>query len=123
MNELTARQQEVVALIGDGCSNHEIAKKLGISTKTVEVHKTQIFNRLGLTGRDELTRWLTQRARRQGYDEGYVDGIDICIDQCQYLPIVEIDQQVVAERLAALLPKSNRSRNRKLPANPEVARA
>lgn len=44
-------------------------------------------------------------AERRGYDKGYEDGIDICIDACQSLPIVEIDQQMIAERLGELMPK------------------
>jgi DNA-binding NarL/FixJ family response regulator len=45
---LTARQQEVLQLIGSGKSTKEIARLLGISTKTVEAHRAQIMEKLGV---------------------------------------------------------------------------
>jgi DNA-binding NarL/FixJ family response regulator len=40
-----------------GDSNTEIAKALGISVKTVEIHKSKGMRSLGLTGRRELIRY------------------------------------------------------------------
>jgi DNA-binding NarL/FixJ family response regulator len=45
---LTSRQQEVLQLIGSGKSTKEIARLLGISTKTVEAHRAQIMEKLGV---------------------------------------------------------------------------
>ncbi len=50
---LTARQVEVLELIGQGLRNREIASALGIAVRTVEVHIEQILLRLGATNRTE----------------------------------------------------------------------
>jgi DNA-binding NarL/FixJ family response regulator len=42
---LTRRQSEVCALLVQGHSNKEIARLLGISNRTVEDHRTEIFRR------------------------------------------------------------------------------
>jgi DNA-binding NarL/FixJ family response regulator len=51
---LTSRQQEVLQLIGSGKSTKEIARTLGISTKTVEAHRAQIMEKLGVRNIAEL---------------------------------------------------------------------
>lgn len=43
--KLTPRQVEVLALVARGCSNHEIAVRIGTGEKTVEAHMTQILKR------------------------------------------------------------------------------
>src|SRR5579859_545076 len=45
---LTARESEILALVGDGLANKQIARRLGISEKTVKSHLTNIFQRLGV---------------------------------------------------------------------------
>ncbi len=45
---LTARQQQVLSLAARGFSAKQVATRLGISPKTVERHKTRIFERLGV---------------------------------------------------------------------------
>jgi DNA-binding NarL/FixJ family response regulator len=50
LNELTDREREVLALIAEGHSNQAIGDRLFLSTKTVETHIRQIFQKLGLTG-------------------------------------------------------------------------
>ena len=52
--ELTPREIEVFNLIGTGCTNREIAKKLYIVEGTVKTHVTNIFNRLGLSNRSQI---------------------------------------------------------------------
>jgi DNA-binding NarL/FixJ family response regulator len=42
-NELTRREIEILQLIANGCSNHEIAEKLYISVRTVEGHKNNLI--------------------------------------------------------------------------------
>lgn len=54
--DLTARQQEISALLALGWSNKEIANKLGISRRTVEDHRGAIYERLGVRNAVELTR-------------------------------------------------------------------
>ncbi len=55
---LTARQQEVAALLAHGESYREIAGLLSISQNTVEHHVTEIFSRLGVASRGQLAARL-----------------------------------------------------------------
>ena len=55
--ELTPREQEVVKLIAEGHSSKEIATLLTISLKTVERHRSNILQALGLRDRTQLTRY------------------------------------------------------------------
>ena len=43
---LTAREKQILKLLTDGCTNKEIAKKLTISVRTVEVHRKNIMHKL-----------------------------------------------------------------------------
>jgi two-component system nitrate/nitrite response regulator NarL len=51
---LTKRELEVVQLIGEGCSNPEIAKRLRIAEDTVKHHVTRVFDKTGTSSRVEL---------------------------------------------------------------------
>ena len=55
--ELTARQREVLKHIAEGRSTKEIAHRLGISPKTVEAHRTQLMERLGIRDIPGLVRY------------------------------------------------------------------
>ncbi|WP_427893361.1 response regulator [Kribbella sp. GL6] len=54
---LTAREDEVVKLIAEGYPSREIAGLLTISQKTVERHRANILQKLGMRDRTELTRY------------------------------------------------------------------
>jgi DNA-binding NarL/FixJ family response regulator len=54
---LTAREQEVVKLVAEGYTNRQIAEALVISNKTVERHRANILEKLGMRDRVELTRY------------------------------------------------------------------
>jgi DNA-binding NarL/FixJ family response regulator len=54
---LTSREEEVVKLIAEGHSSKEIAEELTISLKTVERHRANILEKLGMRDRTELTRY------------------------------------------------------------------
>lgn len=54
---LTAREEEVLKLIAEGHSGKEIARELFISSKTVERHRANLLQKLGLRDRLELTRY------------------------------------------------------------------
>ena len=50
---LTPRETEILTLIGQGMSNKEVARHLGISVHTVKFHLESLFARLGATNRAE----------------------------------------------------------------------
>jgi DNA-binding NarL/FixJ family response regulator len=58
---LTPREQEVLRLIARGYMYKEIARRLGISIKTVEAHTSSTLRKLQLSTRHELARWATER--------------------------------------------------------------
>jgi DNA-binding NarL/FixJ family response regulator len=58
---LTPREQEVVKLIAEGHTSDEIADMLVISKKTVERHRANILEKLGMRNRVELTRYAIRR--------------------------------------------------------------
>lgn len=58
---LTDRETEVLRLVSQGYSNKEIAARLDVSTKTIEVHKANAMRKLGLNGRIELLRFALLR--------------------------------------------------------------
>ena len=62
-DELTEREKEVLALLGRGMSNKEIARELSVSEKTVKAHVSSILNKLNLPGRTHAALY----AVRQGY--------------------------------------------------------
>src|SRR5206468_341595 len=45
---LTPRQREVLQLVAEGHSNKEIASRLNVALKTVETHRTELMDRLGI---------------------------------------------------------------------------
>jgi DNA-binding NarL/FixJ family response regulator len=51
---LTAREREVIGLIGEGLYNKQIAERLSISPATVSHHLTSIFDKLGVANRFDL---------------------------------------------------------------------
>jgi DNA-binding NarL/FixJ family response regulator len=51
---LTARERDLVGLVGEGLRNEEIARRLGITEKTVRNNLTVVFDKLRVSGRLEL---------------------------------------------------------------------
>lgn len=60
---LTAREQQVMELITKGCNNGAIALKLGISPRTVEVHKARVMEKLQVGSVAELVRIVLNAPR------------------------------------------------------------
>jgi len=54
---LTPRQREVLQLIAEGLSSKEIAARIGVSVKTVDTHRTELMERLGIRGIAGLVRY------------------------------------------------------------------
>jgi DNA-binding NarL/FixJ family response regulator len=62
---LTARESEIVKLIAEGHTSREIAELLVISDKTVERHRANILDKLGMRDRVDLTRYAIRRGLTQ----------------------------------------------------------
>ncbi|HVY61273.1 MAG TPA: response regulator transcription factor [Planctomycetota bacterium] len=60
-NSLTAREREVLQLAAEGLKNAEIARRLSISPRTVEVHRAHALQKLGLRSQHELLRYALRR--------------------------------------------------------------
>jgi DNA-binding NarL/FixJ family response regulator len=52
---LTSRERQIARLAGRGASNRDIALEMGVSVRTVEGHLYQVFTKLGVTSRGDLT--------------------------------------------------------------------
>jgi predicted ATPase/DNA-binding CsgD family transcriptional regulator len=58
--KLTRRAMEVAELVALGLTNHEIAKRLFLSDRTVEWHIEQILNKLGFNSRSQIAAWVAR---------------------------------------------------------------
>ncbi len=54
---LTPREREIIQLLSEGKSNKEVAASLGISSKTVQVHRTNLMRKLGLHSLTDLVHY------------------------------------------------------------------
>lgn len=77
-NHLTTREAEVLQLIAEGRANKQIAADLGISIKTVEKHRQQVMNKLGIHDIAGLTRHAIAR--------GMVTPSPIAADSSRFVP-------------------------------------
>lgn len=59
---LTAREHQVFTLVAQGLSSKEIARRFGISPRTVEIHRARVLHKLGVSSLAELTRLHDQLA-------------------------------------------------------------
>ena len=60
LEKLTARQREILQLIAESKNTKEIAALLGLSPKTVEFHRAELMNRLGIHDVPGLVRYAMQ---------------------------------------------------------------
>ena len=58
---LTPREREIVAGVAAGESNREVAQRLGLSEDTVKHHLTNVFDKIGVSNRVELTAYALSR--------------------------------------------------------------
>jgi DNA-binding NarL/FixJ family response regulator len=61
-HDLSPRERDVLRLVAEGLPNKTIARRLGISEKTVKAHLTSVFTTLGVTDRTSAALW----AQRNG---------------------------------------------------------
>lgn len=60
--ELTEREREVMQLVIDGLPNKRVADALGISVRTVEVHRARVFDKMNVKSAVELANLLRAQA-------------------------------------------------------------
>lgn len=60
VDELTSREIEVLGLVAQGLSNIQVADKLSMAPRTVNVHLTSIYSKIGVTSRTAATRYALE---------------------------------------------------------------
>ena len=58
VDELTPRELEIALQVADGGTNKEVAARLFLSPKTVELHLSRVYRKLGIRSRTELARLM-----------------------------------------------------------------
>ena len=58
--QILPREREVLALVGEGMANKQIARALGISERTVKVHLNSVFRQLGVADRTSAALWARE---------------------------------------------------------------
>ena len=61
LDQLTAREREVLRLIARGFAYKQVASRLNLSVKTIETHVSAVLRKLQLSNRHELARWASDR--------------------------------------------------------------
>lgn len=59
--DLTSRERQVLALVRQGLANKQIARRLGISERTVKAHLTSVFATIGVTDRTSAALWAERQ--------------------------------------------------------------
>lgn len=67
---LSDRELQVLQLLGAGLGTRMIAKKLGLSVKTIEAHREHVKHKLGLSGAPQLLSYATSWLKGQSYQHG-----------------------------------------------------
>jgi len=60
-NDLTRRERQVLQMAAQGMSNPEIAARLELSVRTVEMHRAHMLKKMNLVGQTELVRYAIKR--------------------------------------------------------------
>lgn len=58
--QLSEREREVLQCVAEGLPNKLIARRLGISEKTVKTHLTRVFQQIGVTDRTQAALWAKE---------------------------------------------------------------
>jgi len=64
MNDLTAREREVLSLLVEGKTNKEIGSVLDVTQRTVEQHLTHIYRKLGVSSRSEALVYVLRNSKQ-----------------------------------------------------------
>ena len=64
MNDLTAREREVLSLLVEGKTNKEIGSVLDVTGRTVEQHLTHIYRKLGVSSRSEALVYVLRNSKQ-----------------------------------------------------------
>lgn len=67
LNDLTEREQAVMQLVIDGLPNKLVADRLGISVRTVEVHRARVFDKLNVKSAVELANLFNKYKKSNGH--------------------------------------------------------
>lgn len=70
LKRLTPRQRDVLALVAKGMAGKQVAHHLGISPKTVEIHKTKIYEKLGVSNQTAAVSYAMSGERDKQRDNG-----------------------------------------------------
>ena len=62
---LTDRERQVLDLVRQGLANKQIARRLGISERTVKAHLTSVYSSLGVSDRTQAALWATEHLDRR----------------------------------------------------------
>ncbi|MBV8050760.1 MAG: response regulator transcription factor [Acidobacteriaceae bacterium] len=62
---LTAREEQVVALVADGMTNRDVARELGLTENTIKKYLFRIFDKVGVSSRVELVLYAVTRGTVQ----------------------------------------------------------
>lgn len=65
-DSLTPREREVLALVAEGASNHQIAQRLVVSERTARTHVSAILTKLGLVSRTQAALWAVREGLAPG---------------------------------------------------------
>ncbi len=60
LDDLSAREKQVLALIASGHTNKEVADELSLSVKSIETYRHRVVEKLGLSSRADLVRFALQ---------------------------------------------------------------
>ena len=61
-SQLSERELEVLRCVAEGLPNKVIARRLGISEKTVKAHLTRVYQQIGVTDRTQAALWARDRS-------------------------------------------------------------
>lgn len=66
LSRITEREREVLNLVADGMSSKEIAKSMDLSPRTIEVHRSNLFGKLGVDSLADLVRFYFRALESTG---------------------------------------------------------